>query len=408
MNIWKMAWRNVLRNRRRSAVTIGAMTFALMMELLYAGMIPGFMQGMEDDVVDLEVGDVQVFGGKYLERPSLYEVIEDHDALMAKLDAADYPVAPRLIGGGLAASGQNSAGVAFRGVDIERDKKVSLIHEKVGVGTWLAADDPMGVVIGKCLARTLGTKPGDELVVLAQASDGSMANELFKVRGVLLAVGQATDASTVYLNANTFREMFVFPDGAHKLIVRRPEATELPVAGAFVKDLADKHPHPTTAKTWKEIMPVLGTMMDSAMGLIAIMYLIFYVAVGILLLNAMLMAVFERIREFGVLKAIGTGPAKVFGLIMAESAVQASVALVLGILLALPGMWYLQTYGIDMGGVGGTDMLGVAMRPVWFGVYEPQYLTTPIVMFLFVVFTAVLYPALKASWIRPVEAMHHQ
>ena len=111
-------------------------------------------------------------------------------------------------------------------------------------------------------------------------------------------------------------------------------------------------------------------MLESTSSLIAIMFLIFYVAVGILLLNAMLMAVFERIREFGVLKAIGTGPGRVFALIMVESGLQAMIALVIGTLLAIPGMWYLSTYGIDMGGLGGTDMMGVAMRPVGWGSKE--------------------------------------
>jgi ABC-type lipoprotein release transport system permease subunit len=403
-----MAWRNVLRNRRRSAVTISALSFALFVEILYSGMLPGFLEGMEDDVVELEMGDMQVYGENFLERPSLYEVIDDHGALLAKLDEVGYPAAPRLMAGGLAAAKENSAGVAFRGIEVDRDAKVSLINTKVADGAWLDPQDPLGVVIGKRLGRTLGVKPGDEIVVLAQAADGSMANELFKVRGVLSSVAQAADRTTVYVNAPTFREMFVFPKGAHQLMVRRPADVPLADAAVVTRGITAKHTSPVMVKTWKELNPVLGSMMESTAGLIAIVYLIFYVAVGILLLNAMLMAVFERIREFGVLKAIGTGPGKVFSLIMIESLLQACVALVIGGLLAIPAAWYLSTYGIDMGRMGGTDMMGVAMRPVWYGIYRVDVVQTPIVLFFFVVFLAVLYPALKAAWIRPIEAMQHQ
>jgi putative ABC transport system permease protein len=133
-----------------------------------------------------------------------------------------------------------------------------------------------------------------------------------------------------------------------------------------------------------------------------------YLAVAILILNAMLMVVFERIREFGVLKAIGAGPLRVFGLILVESLLQACMALVIGVTLALPGMWFLSTRGIDVGDLGGIDMAGVAMRPMWHGIYTLETVQTPIVLLFVIVVIAVLYPALKASWIQPVQAMRHR
>jgi putative ABC transport system permease protein len=155
-------------------------------------------------------------------------------------------------------------------------------------------------------------------------------------------------------------------------------------------------------------MPVIATMLESSKGVVGVVFFVFYIAVGILVLNAMLMAVFERIREFGVLKAIGTPPSTVFALIMAETFLQALLAAILGIIIALPGMWYLSTYGIDMGAVGGTDLMGVTMRPMMMGIYRPDVVTTPIVMLFFVVILSSLYPALKAAFIGPLEAMHHQ
>jgi ABC-type lipoprotein release transport system permease subunit len=404
MSVFKMAWRNVWRNQRRSLVTMAAMTLALCVEILYSGGVTGFLQGMEDDVLDLEVGDMQVFAGDYLDKPAIYTAIEDPDTLLAQLDKIGYPASARLLGGGLAAAGEFSAGVALRGVDVMQDAKITLIGEKVADGTWLDPADAHGVVIGRRLAKTLEVKPGDELVILSQAADGSLANDLYTIRGVLMGVADVTDRTAIFMNAEAFRELMVFPKGAHQIIVRRPDNVELEAAAATVKGCVGT----LTVKTWKELMPVVASMLESTQGLILIVFFIIYVAVGILILNAMLMAVFERIREFGVLKALGMGPVSVVNLILVESAIQTGIAVVAGVTLAIPGMWYFGNVGINVGKLGGMSALGLAMHPVWYGIYNSGTLSGPLVMLVLIVFLAVLYPACKAAWIRPVEAMRHQ
>jgi putative ABC transport system permease protein len=404
MSVFKMAWRNVWRNRRRSIVTIAAMTLALCVEILYSGLVTGYLQGMEDDVLDLEVGDMQVFAGDYLDKPSIYTAIKNPDALLAQLDEMGYPASARLLGGGLAAADGFSAGVALRGVDVAQDAKVTQIGTKIADGTWLDPADLHGVVVGRRLAKTLEVKPGAELVILSQAADGSLANDLYTVRGVLMGVADATDRSAIFMNAEAFRELMVFPAGAHQIIVRRPDNVELEAAAATVKRCAGT----LNVKTWKELMPVVASMLESTQGLILIVFFIIYVAVGILILNAMLMAVFERIREFGVLKALGMGPLRIVNLILVESAIQTGIAVVAGVTLAIPGMWYIGNVGINVGKLGGMSAMDLAMRPVWYGIYNSGTLSGPLVMLVLIVFLAVLYPACKAAWIRPVEAMRHQ
>ena len=404
MNIFKMAWRNVLRNRRRSTVTIAAMAFALFVECLYSGLIPGYMNAMLEDITQLEVGDLQIHAEGYRNSPSLYTTIEDPAAVVAKVEALGYTAAPRLLGGGLGASGEYSAGVALRAVDVEKDKVVCGVSDKVADGQWLDASDPKGVVLGRFLARTLNAKPGSEVLLLSQATDGSMANELYTVRGVLGSVAEATDRVTIYMTEGAFRDLFVMPTGAHEIVIRVPGSTALADASAAIADAAPE----LEVKTWKELMPIIGQMLDSVQGMIFVLYFIIYIAVGILILNAMLMAVFERIREFGVLKAIGAGPGRVLGLILIESAMQTGIAIVLGIGAALPGMWWIGNKGIDFGSLGGMNMMGVSMRKIWYGIYEPATVAGPLIMLVVIVSMAVLYPAVKAAWISPVQAMRHR
>lgn len=415
MNVLKMAWRNVWRNHRRSGLTIAAMALALMVELLYSGLVTGMVAGMEDDAVEMDLGDVQVLAPGYLTRPSIYDVVPDHDTIISTLEAEGYRATPRLYGGGLAGAGEASSGVQLVGIDPVRDAATLSLSTAIAEGAWLDAADPKGVVIGRGLGRTLGVGLGDELVVLSQAADGSMANDLFVVRGVLMSVAASMDRGAILLPEPTFREMMVVPDGAHRVIVRRPDGVDLAdaklaiMAAAGVPEvLPGGAVPPLDVKTWAELSPMLATWLQSVEAVVAVMYFIIYVAVGILILNAMLMAVFERIREFGVLKAIGYGPLQVLSMMLMEGFIQALIATLIGVSLAAPGMGYLSVHGIDVGALGGVQMAGMTMPAVWTGLYTLRSAAVPVVMLFFIVFGAIIYPALKAAWVRPVEAMHHQ
>ena len=398
-----MAWRNVWRNQRRTTVTIGAMTFALFMMILYAGLMDGYLLGMERAILDLEVGDVQIFAGDFRENPSLYTTIDDPEAVLAPLVAQGFAASGRVLAFGLAAAGESSAGVSFRGVDVARDATVTRIQEVVAQGRWLEPLDPKGVVLGRRLARMLSVGLGDELVVLTQGSDGAMAYDLYTVRGVLRGIADATDRSGVFMNEAALRELVLVPEGVHQIIVRRPDNVALDLAAERVAGVAPD----LDVQTWRQLMPTISSLLESSRGVMIAMYFIIYLAIGMLVLNAMLMAVFERIRELGVLKALGVGPFRVLRLILLECGIQTVIALVIGVLLAIPAMVYLSTNGILLAGLAGTSIMGIAMEPVWRAAVSTQVFTTPILILVLIVFAAVLYPALKAATIQPVEAMRH-
>ena len=436
MRVLRMAWRNVWRNYRRSAITIIAMTIALVVELLYSGLVTGLVMGMEEDAIAMDTGDIQITTPAYSSKPSLFEVVEDQESIIKQVEALGLKAAPRLYSGGLAAAADYSAGVSLVGVDPVRDATVLELHQYVGEGEWLDDTDPLGVVVGKGLARTLDLQLGSEVVVLSQGADGSMANELFTVRGVLMTVAASMDRTAIVMTEQTFRDLMVLPDGAHKIIIRRPVGTDLVASGDLIRAALGLPPaaeqnaveleakvaaltnpdappmevptYAVSVKTWKEINPMLAQYIDSVSGIIVIVYLIVYLAVAILILNAMLMAVFERIREFGVLKAIGYGPIKVASMMMLEGMFQACVACVVGLIVAAPMMWYLSVHGINAGRLGGMEMVGLTMPAIWKSYYAVETSGIPVFMLFFIVFFAVLYPAVKAAWISPVEAMHHQ
>jgi len=399
-----MAWRNVWRNRRRTLVTVAATTLAFTVMVLYSSLVQGYMQTMEANLLDLELGDVQVHAPEYRDDPSLYSSVDNASDLLRLFDERGFPASARLLGFGLGAAEDASAGVQLRGIDVVRDAQVSRISERVREGEWLDPGEPFEVVVGAQLARTLGVGPGDELVLLSQASDGSMANDLFVIRGVLWPVAESVDRAGVFLTEETFRSFFVVPTGAHEIIVRRPAGMELNALADAVRAVAPQQ----RVQTWRELSPTLATMLDSVQGMMVIVFLIIYIAIGILILNAMLMAVFERIREFGVLKAIGYAPTQVLLIIFWEVGILTGLAVTIGLVLAVPGLWYLVNVGIDVGSLGGMSMMGMVLDPVWRGIVEPSVITTPLFTLLFIVGLAAIYPAAKAAWISPIRAIQHR
>jgi len=400
-----MAWRNVWRNSRRTLAAVAATSLGLWAMIVYAGLIVGYLDRMERQILDVEMGDIQIHHAEYRNGPSLYHRIERPEALLAELDEAGLPAAPRLLGSGLVAAGDNSAGASLFGVDVERDAKVSQIHTYIDEGQWLDPSSPSGVVVGRRLARMLGLSLGDELVLLSQAADGSMANDLYTVRGVLRGVSDAVDRGGIYMVADAFRELMVVPEGVHQIIVRRVPGVDLDVAADSVRALAPD----LDVKTWRELRPTLASMLDSATGAMVMMMFIVYAAIAIVILNAMLMAVFERVREFGVLKALGVSPGGVLRLIYIETVIQTGLAIIIGVALAIPTNFYLSTTGLDLSSsMGDLSLMGSTMDPIWRSEITLQTYTSPIFALVVIVAIAVTYPALKAAWIEPIQAMRHQ
>jgi ABC-type lipoprotein release transport system permease subunit len=290
------------------------------------------------------------------------------------------------------------------GVDVARDQGVSRVAREVARGRWLDPGDEKGVVIGARLARTLGLEPGGELLLLVNAADGSMANELYRVRGVLRSMGEAIDRGGVFMTAPAWRQLLVVPDGVHQIIVRRPPGVGLEPARATVARLAPR----LDVRSWPQILPTVASIMDTQRASLVMLYVIVYAAVGIVLLNAMMMAVFERIRELGVLKAVGMKPGAVFALVAVEGAWQTLVALAAGLVVALPILWRLTTHGIDLAKLGGLHYQGIAFDSAWRAQLDGATVRGPITTLVVVVALALLFPAWKAARLQPVDAMRYR
>jgi ABC-type lipoprotein release transport system permease subunit len=405
MRILSMASRNVVRNWRRTLVTTLAMGFAGFIMIFFAALTEGLLQTSERNAVAMNLGDVQIHAEGYRDDPDLYKRIDNAADLVCKLQKAGFYATQRVYGFGLAAAGSTSAGVQLRGVNLTNEVTVTQIHQHVMQGDWLADTDPKGVVIGRKLARTLGVTPGNEVVIIGQATDGSMANDLYTVRGILKSIGDDVDRAGFFMAEHTFRELMVLPQGAHEIAVMRPDPSrDLESATAQVAALASGY----ETMNWRQLRPVIARILDLADAQTIIMVLITYVAVAMIVLNAMLMSVFERIREFGIMKAVGVTPWQLTLLVYAETMIQVVTASIIALLSGWSVAHYYQQNGIDLSAIiSGASFGGVAIDPIWCAHVTTESLVIPIVFLFLIAAASVVYPAIKAAIIRPVKAIHY-
>jgi len=407
MNFIKLAARNIYRNRKRSIVTSSAMAFACAMMIVFSALMDGIVAGSERNVVVMNTGDIQIHQQGYRDDPDIYKLIKTSKQLADRLRSTHYKATERLFAFGLMASDNSSSGVQLRGVDLVYEPTVTEINKHILQGQWLTKNDPQGVVIGKKLARLLDVSLGDELIFVGQTADGYMANDAFYLRGILKSVATGIDSSGVIMSNSSLRALIGLADGAHEIVIMRTEQSQdLVNASNEVKALIGND---LEVLNWRQLMPVISQFLETAQVQTWIMLLFTYIAVASVVLNAMLMSVFERIHEFGIMKAIGVTPWQVVKLIYAETLIQTFIASLLGLLLGAGLSHYLQIHGLDMSSMSdGMSFAGVALDPIWYAVLSLDSILMP-VLFLFVMaMIAVIYPAIKVSLMRPVDAIHHQ
>jgi len=400
-----IALRSLGRNKRRTFITTAATALAAFIMLVYSTLLSGLIRTLERSVTDMELGDLQVHATGYRIDPDLYTRIDDFDRALERLSDAGLSGAPRLFGAALAAAGNSSAGVELRGIDVPREAEVTKVHRHLAAGRWLDPNDDEGVVLGRKLAHSLHVDVGAEVVLLGQAADGSMANDLFRVRGILKNVGERVDRAGFLMLESTFRELMQVSSGVHEIAIARNEGTSLEEAKAMATSVFGD----AEVLTWRELQPAVAQMVDSSMAGRLIMLFITYGAIATVILNATLMSVFERIRELGVMKAIGAHPIQIASIVMFETLLQATLAAAVAVGAGLPVALHLETHGWDLRNmIGNLSLQGIAWEPIWYADVDTAGVVAPVLVLFGMVTLAAVYPSLKAALLSPIRAIYHR
>lgn len=412
----QLAWRNLWRNPRRASISVTAIALGYAMLLLFACLLHGLSRQMIDNGTRMGLSHMQVHAPDYYPDRSLYHTLggragAELDALLTTLSTHPQVLAtaPRVYGYALVSGGSHSAGADLLGVDPVRERQISRFHTRLTKGRFLSRQTPHDtreVVLGEKLASTIAAKPGSEIILLTQAADGSIGNDLYTVVGILRTGSEAIDRGTVLMPLGATQELLsLAANRVHEIGVL---TTSADMAGTLAARLERRlnETLPVRVRAWPELSPALADYVQMSEGSNAFLFSIVFLVAIIGVMNTMLMAVFERTRECGVLMALGLRPLSMTLLIVLEAGLLAGVSVGLGAVLGGPLVWYLQTHGLDLRTVmGELSVAGVVIDPIWYGQHDvPTYLQAGLGLALVAV-VAALYPAIRAARFRPVEAM---
>lgn len=401
----KLAWRNLWRNVRRTLITISAMSLGLSIMILTFSLVEGMEDQMVHYATKLFAGHIQIHKQGYFETRDIYDYITGKE--IDVMDAITRPglyATPRLFGNGLASAGENSTGVVLWGISPHRERQVTEMSKHLMKGRFLPGSRGKEVVIGKMLAESLNVDCGDELIILTQAADGSLGNDIFSVHGVLQSIGGEIDRGAVIMGIDELRELLILPGRVHEIAVSLTQPDAVDAVKADLQGILKGRD--LEVLTWKEVFPQVNEMLELNTVWMLIMLLIVFGLASLGVLNTMLMALFERIRELGLIMALGLRPVSIINMIVLETLFLSLISAFLGGAAGIGGSLYLGAHGWNMGGISeGFNVSGITMSTTIYPRLTMEGVIVSIACMILVSLMSAFYPAIKASRLEPVRAL---
>jgi putative ABC transport system permease protein len=400
--ILKIAFRNALRQKRRTALTLLTIFGGFTLAAISIGWSDGTYSYIINMFTRNRLGQIEVHENSYLDQPSLYKRIQNYKRIGARIQRIEgvETWAPRVFAAGLASLGDKTAGVQVIGMDPELEERATHFNKNVLRGTPLSTNLSHRILLGKGLAQILGAQIGNDIVILSQAADGSIANDIYKLSGIVDTGDETVDRTGFYMNLEEAQQLLVLDDTVHEIIVIVHDLKQVgEITQTIRKTLNDPN---LDVQPWQEFARSFYNAMKADQEGMWIMLFVIILIVAVGVLNTVLMSVLERRREYGLLKAIGTRPSQIVKLVLAELCVIAFGGVLLGAGLSIAVNWFLSIHGISLPttlSYGGAEFKQMYTEVSARSLYLPA---------ITVFFTAILVgvaPAIKAAGTDPAEAM---
>jgi ABC-type lipoprotein release transport system permease subunit len=366
----------------------------------------GMFSMMADVMIRQKAGHAQVAHPDWPGRQLLYDTAPQSAVETIRSLPGVEGVSARLYSYGLAASEESSLGARYVGLLPSDDRALRSFEGNVTEGAWLADEGQGQVVIGEGMARELELEIGQDLVFLGQAADGSTANELLKVVGIFSTGLNQMDRSGAYLHLADMQRLLALDRQVHQILV---VGQSLDNSDALASSLRDAFvgQDGLGVWTWQESDPTTAQMMAMRdVGLFIMLFIVFSVA-GLSVLNTMLMTVFERTRELGVLRALGMSRLAMMSLVLLEALLLAAVATGLGLVVGGVFDFLLIEYGFpyETSEGKGLSWQGITFPPAIYGEFTLRPLLITILFLNSVAVLAAIWPAIRVARLKPIEAM---
>lgn len=406
MTLLRIAWRNLWRHKRRTLITASGMAIAMGLVISMSAVQDGMFDMMADVMIRQQLGHAQVNHPEWPGKQSMYDTVPD--SLVGAIQGLPEVTGAsgRMFSFGLAASETKAGGARYVGIVPADDLAITDLSQNLVRGEFLSNEPSGQVVIGEAMAKELSIEPGEELVFLGQAADGSMANELLTIVGTYSTGVDQMDKTGAYLHVGDLQRILALEGQVHQILVVGEHMDRSAEIAAAVSSVVQAAENPQV-RAWEEADPAMAQMMGMRDASLFIMLFIIFSVAGLAVLNTNLMTVFERTRELGVLRAIGMSRSKMMALVILESILLTAVATVFG--LSLGGFldWLLVEYGFpyETADGKGFSWQGITFPTRFYGTVRPFPFVVTTAFVFFVAIAAAIWPAIRAALLRPVQAM---
>jgi len=403
----KVAWRNLWRNRARTSISMAAIALTFGVWLCTLSMNDYVYGQMEHAAAQHAGGAVLVQADGYQLRPVNDRVIRDGDRSFAALGVLPevQTASSRVLLSGLVSAATASVAVQLSGIEPGADKAFRDLGRYVQSGSFLAGGDEAPIVLGSKAVRDLDLELGERVVFTATGLDGDIQRALFRLSGVLHTGSSDTDETAAFTTLAAAQRAFGLGHAIHQIgLMPREGVSRHALVESVRRSIGGQG---LEALTWDQAMPDLVGLieMDKQQG--AMLGVVLFLVVLISIVNTFMMVVMERVRELGLLSAIGLGPGRMAGLLLYETGLLALISTAVGGGIGLAVHAYVGTYGIDLAAMGETiEIGGIALTDsvIRSKIDPASWLGATLSVFLMVLLSAA-YPAFKASRLAPARAM---
>ncbi len=403
----KLAWRNIWRNKRRSALSLSAIVFATMVSIAMRGFQKGTYAVNIRYTAKLFTGFLEIQKEGYRDNPSLQKSFRLNGSLKKILDSNPKIIgyAPRITGNGLISFKNSSQGAIIIGINPKAEKKTSTFLKRIKRGKFFNNKNGYEVVIDTKLLENLGAKIGDTVVVLAQGLDGSMGNLKFKISGTILLGNPQMDEMALFMPIGTADELLAMYGKVNSIAINLPSLYDIPEVKEYIEArLQDKS---LKVLDWSEVLPDLkqAIELDNIGGMLDLGILIVIVAFGIL--NTVLMSVTERFKEFGISLSIGMPQSKLVISVLLETSLLALSGILLGNILAYGINYYFMINPIHFSSELQKLYETYGFLPVMkSSVNFPIFFNSSLIILIASIIAAI-YPAYKVYKLEPLKGIRY-